>query len=79
MANARGSRNIIKKIPVSAPDNQMIIYSESSSADWLECSKQTFKTLEFVLRDARGNQIPLHNSNVSFSIVFERYKNMVDG
>ena len=27
MANARGSRNIIKKIPVSAPDNQMIIYS----------------------------------------------------
>ena len=79
MANARGSRNIIKKIPVSAPDNQMIIYSESSSADWLECSKQTFKTLEFVLRDARGNQIPLHNSNVSFSIVFEKYKDMVDG
>ena len=79
MANARGSRNIIKKNPVSAPDNQMIIYSESSSADWLECSKQTFKTLEFVLRDARGNQIPLHNSNVSFSIVFEKYKDMVDG
>ena len=79
MANARGSRNIIKKIPVSAPDNQMIIYSESSSADWLECSKQTFKTLEFVLRDASGNQTPLHNSNVSFSIVFEKYKDMVDG
>ena len=79
MANPRGSRNIIKKIPVSAPDNQMIIYSESSSADWLECSKQTLKTLEFVLRDARGNQIPLHNSNVSFSIVFEKYKDMVEG
>ena len=57
----------------------MIIYSESSSADWLECSKQSLKTLEFVLRDARGNQIPLHNSNVSFSIVFEKYKDMVEG
>ena len=67
-------RNVIKKIPVNAGDNQMIFNNVTSSNDYLDCSKQTLKTLEFELRDARGNIVPLNGSHVSFSLVFDKYR-----
>jgi len=68
-----GEVSIIKKVPVSAGDNQMIFSNVSSSNDYLDCSRQTLKTLQFELKDANGNTIPLHGSHVSFSIVFDKY------
>ena len=39
--------------------------------DYLDCSRQTLKTIEFVLRDVNNNIINLHGANLSFSIVFD--------
>ena len=41
--------------------------------DFLDCSKQTLKTLEFHLRDGKGNYINLRGAHVTFSIVFNKY------
>ncbi len=65
-----GSMNVIKKIPVSADWGYMIIDRVVSQHDYLECGAQNLRTLEFNLRDAKGNYIPLHGENISFSIVF---------
>ena len=62
--------NVIKKIPVSADWGYMIIDRVVSQHDYLECGAQNLRTLEFNLRDAKGNHIPLHGENISFSIVF---------
>ena len=51
----------------------MIFNSITSGNDWLDCSRQTLKTLQFELKDARGNVVPLNGSNVSFSLVFDKY------
>ena len=66
----RGEQTIIKKIPVSSEFGYMIIDRSVSQHDYLECGKTTLRTLEFNLRDAKGRFIPLHNANVSFSLVF---------
>jgi len=39
-----------------------------STNDYLNCSRQTLRTLEFHLRDGRGREIDL-----TFSIVFNKY------
>jgi hypothetical protein len=41
----------------------------SIAHDYIECSKQTWKTLEFQLQDVFGNCIDLNNNPVSFSII----------
>lgn len=69
---ARGESNIIKKIPISSDFGYLIIDSFTSTHDWLDCSGLTLNNLEFVLRDVKGNVIPLHGSHVSFSIVFSK-------
>jgi len=69
---ARGESNIIKKIPISSDFGYLIIDSFTSTHDWLDCSGLTLNNLEFVLRDVKGNIIPLHGSHVSFSIVFSK-------
>jgi hypothetical protein len=66
----RGDQTIIKKVPVSSEFGYMIIDRSTSQHDYLECGKTTLRTLEFNLRDAKGRLIPLHNANVSFSLVF---------
>jgi hypothetical protein len=65
-----GSMNVIKKIPVSADWGYMIIDRVVSQHDYLECGAQNLRTLEFNLRDAKGNEINLNGENISFSIVF---------
>ena len=48
----------------------MIFDQVMVSTDFLDCSKQTWRQLEFSLRDVRGNVINLHGSHISFSIIF---------
>jgi len=67
------SNNIIKKIPVTADYGQMILDQFISTNDFLDCSRQTLKTLEFHLRDGRGNEINLHGMYITFSLVFNKY------
>ena len=69
---ARGEANIIKKIPITSDFGYLIVDTFTSTHDWLDCSGLTLNNLEFVLRDVKGNVIPLHGSHVSFSIVFSK-------
>ena len=66
----QGESSIIKKVPVSSDYNQMIFDQVLTGNDFLDCSKQTWRQLEFSLRDVRGNIINLHGSHISFSIIF---------
>ena len=66
----RGEQTIIKKIPVSSEFGYMIIDRSTSQHDYLECGKTTLRTLEFNLKDGKGRFVPLHNANISFSLVF---------
>ena len=67
------SNNVIKKIPVNAPYGYVIIDQNSSPNDYLNCSRQTLRTIEFHLKDSRGRYINLHGMNISFSIVFNKF------
>ena len=67
----RGRRDIIKKIPVTANFNEMIIDNVSLEDDYLDCSKQTLTTLEFRLSDDNGHTVELNGTYVSFSIIFD--------
>ena len=68
----KGESNIIKKIPVSSDFGYMIIETFTSTHDWLSCANLSIGCLEFQLRDSYGRLIPLHGSNVSFAIVFDK-------
>jgi hypothetical protein len=68
----QGERTIIKKVAVTANQNEMIFSEVVLGNDFMDCSKQTWKTLEFYLKDSRGNYINFHGSNLSFSIIFSR-------
>lgn len=70
----RGEQNIVKKIPVSADWGYVIFDSVVSEHDYIDVSKGYFKTIELVLRDARGNVIDLNKSHWSVSIVFSMMK-----
>jgi len=50
----------------------MIIDQLMTTNDFLSCEKQTLRTIEFSLTDVNGNEIPLHGSHVSFSIIFDQ-------
>jgi len=67
------SNNIIKKVPVNAGYGFMIVDQYMSTNDYLNCSRQTLRTLEFHLRDGRGREIDLKGMYVTFSIVFNKY------
>ena len=67
------SNNVIKKSPVTANYGYMIIDQYMSNNDFLDCNNQTLKTLEFRIRDGKGNLINLHGAHVTFSIVFNKY------
>ena len=66
-----GQSNIIKKIPVNCNYNSMIFDSMTSSNDFLDCSKQTLRNIEFTIENSRGELINLHGQEVSFSIIFD--------
>ena len=70
----RGENNIIKKIPVTNDFGYAIYDSVVAAHDYVDVSKQLLSTLEFQLTDARGNVVPLHGANWSFSIIFSTMK-----
>ena len=76
--SVQGERTVLKKTPVNVGVNEMIIDNITSSSDWLDVSKMSLRTLHFQLKDVRSNVINLNNSNVSFSIVFDKYRENVD-
>ena len=67
------SNNIIKKVPVTGSYGYMIVDQYMTANDFLNCSRQTLRTLEFHLRDGRGNEIDLRGMYVTFSLVFNKY------
>ncbi len=50
----------------------MVFNNITSASDFLDCSRQAWKTLEFHLLDVNSNYINLHGSNVSFSLILDR-------
>ena len=70
----KGEVTIIKKVPVTANEHQMIFSNVTSSSDWLDCSRQTLKTLMFELKDSNDNNINFHGAHVSFSLSFDKYR-----
>jgi len=70
----KGEVTIIKKVPVTAGAHQMIFSNVTSSSDWLDCSRQTLKTLQFELKDSNDNNINFHGAHVSFSLSFDKYR-----
>ena len=65
------SNNIIKQVPVTSDYGYMIVDRLVSFADYLNCGCATLKTLEFHMRDGRGNYVNLYNNHVSSTIVFD--------
>ena len=74
---AEFSNNVIKKVPVTVPYGYMIVDQSGTTNDFLNCSKQVLRTIEFHLKDSRGNYINMHNMNCSFSLVFNKF-NLVE-
>ena len=68
----RGETTIIKKVSVSANKGEVIFDNVLVAYDFGDCSKQSLRTIIFEIKDARGNFINFHGSNLSFSIVFSR-------
>ena len=67
---SRGEAGIICKVPVNADFGYLVICNIIAAHDFLNRSKQSLRTIEFNLRDVKGNYIPLHGGHCSLSIVF---------
>ena len=65
--------SIVKKIPVTSDYGYNIFAGGSIAHDYIPCSKQTWRTLEFQLQDVFGNNINLNNNPISFSIVISTF------
>ena len=67
---AQGENTIIKKIITSSDFGYLIVSELESDHDYLDCSRMTLNTIDFQIRDVKGNFIPFHDNPVSFTIVF---------
>jgi hypothetical protein len=65
----RGESTVLRKIMVNAGWGFSII-DKLAFAEEMSCSKLSLSTLDFQLRDVRGNIVPLHGAHVSFTIKF---------
>jgi hypothetical protein len=71
--NVTGPQNehdIIKKVITTSDFGYMIADQLVSDHDFLDCSRMTLSTIDFQIRDVKGNLIPFHDSPVSFTIIF---------
>jgi hypothetical protein len=66
----QGENSIVKKIITNADFGYLVIDQSVSAHDYLGCARMTLNTIDFQIRDVRGNFVPLHDSPVSFTIVF---------
>jgi hypothetical protein len=67
---ARGENNIIKKVSTTSDFGYLIVTDATTDHDFLPCDKMTLCTIDFRITDVKGNEIPFHDSPVSFNIVF---------
>jgi hypothetical protein len=67
---ARGENTIIKKVSTSSDFGYLIVTDATTDHDFLPCDKMTLCTLVFRITDVKGNEIPFHDSPVSFNIIF---------
>ena len=65
-----GERTIIKKVPVTAAQGEMILDDTRSGNDMLSCERQSLKRLEFTVTDEFGSNVDLQGHDVSFSLIF---------
>jgi hypothetical protein len=66
----RGENDIIKKVMTTSDFGYLIIDQVVSDHDWLDCSRMTLNTIDFQIKDVKGNYINFRDSPVSFTIVF---------
>ena len=66
----QGENLIIKKILTNSDFGYLIIDQVVSDHDYLACGRMTLNTIDFQIRDVKGNLIPFHDSPVSFTVVF---------
>jgi hypothetical protein len=66
----RGENNVIKKICTSSDFGYLIVDQHVSDHDYLDISRMTLNTIDFQIKDVKGNYIPFHDSPISFTIVF---------
>ena len=67
---SRGETNIVKKVPSSADFGYQIIDQMVSDHDFLSVERMTLSTIDFQVKDVKGNLIPFHGSPISFTIKF---------
>ncbi len=67
---AKGENNIIKKVPVSSDFGYQIIDQMVSDHDFLSVERMTLSTIDFQIRDTKGNIVPLRGSPMSLTIKF---------
>ena len=60
---------LLKKIPVNADFGYICIDQHVSDHDFLPVERMTLQTIDFQVKDVRGNLIPFHGSPISFTIV----------
>ena len=49
----------------------MVFDGMGSANDFIDCSKNTLKTIDFRVENSRGELINLHGQEISFSIIFD--------
>jgi hypothetical protein len=65
-----GENNIVKKVPSSADFGYQIIDQMVSDHDFLSVERMTLSTIDFQVKDVKGNLVPFHGSPISFTIKF---------
>ena len=69
---ARGENSIIKKVPVNADFGYQIIDQMVSDHDYLSVERMTLSTIDFQVKDVKGNLVPFRGSPISFTIKFSQ-------
>ena len=70
----QGEQNIIKKVATNSDFGYLIVDTIVSDHDWLECGRMTLNTIDFQIKDVKGNFINFRDSPVSFTVVFSIQK-----
>ena len=65
-----GKGQSLRKVPVTAPEGEMLLDDTRSGNYMLSCEKQTLKRLEFQITDELGNTMDLQGHDVSWSLIF---------
>ena len=69
--DSNGRLDVLKRIPISSEFGTLIVGSDNiETSDLMQVSNRTLRALTFVLTDGHGNQLDLHNHDISFTLNF---------